>query len=165
MKQKTEKTEKAEKSEPKPKVVDNGKKIAIILIRGFIGIRGDIKDTLHLLRLYKKFSCVVVDKTPSIMGMIIKCKDYITYGEIDDQTYKSLVEKRGQEFKGRLEDVRGKIKYNKFIQVGNKKLKPYFRLSPPKGGFERKGTKTSFVSGGVLGYRGDKINDLIKRML
>ncbi len=143
----------------------SNEKVAVILIRGLVGIKKEIKNTLKMLKLLKKNCCVVFDKNPSILGMIIKCKDYITYGEIDNETYKLLVEKRGKEYKGRLEDTRGKIKYNKFIQVDNKKLKPYFRLSPPKGGFERKGIKNPYQKGGVLGYRGDKINDLIKRML
>tara|TARA_Y100000034_G_scaffold26979_1_gene32094 strand:- start:2100 stop:2576 length:477 start_codon:yes stop_codon:yes gene_type:complete len=157
-------TEKTKSNIKMSKTKDNAK-IAIILVRGFIGIKKGIKDTLHMLRLYKKYSCVIVNNNPSTMGMIIKCKDYITYGEIDDQTYKSLVEKRGEQYHGRLEDTRGKIKYNKFIEVDNKKLKPYFRLSPPKGGFERKGTKSPYTMGGVLGYRANKINDLIKKML
>jgi large subunit ribosomal protein L30 len=40
-----------------------------------------------------------------------------------------------------------------------------FRLSPPRGGFERKGIKTPFTMGGALGNRKEKINDLIKRMI
>ena len=44
------------------------------------------------------------------------------------------------------------------------RIKP-FRLNPPRGGFERKGIKVSFNSGGALGYRGEKINSLIKKML
>ncbi|MBW2970579.1 hypothetical protein KY320_00300, partial [Candidatus Woesearchaeota archaeon] len=62
-------------------------------------------------------------------------------------------------------DSKGKIKYKKYITVNGKKLKPYFRLSPPRGGFERKGVKNSFKSGGAAGYRGSKMNELIKRMI
>jgi large subunit ribosomal protein L30 len=39
------------------------------------------------------------------------------------------------------------------------------RLHPPRGGYERKGIKISFNLGGALGYRGDKINKLISKML
>lgn len=141
-------------------------KIAVILIRGLIGVKKDIKDTLKLLKLLKKNHCVVVNKTPSILGMILKCKDYVAYGEIDEDTYKLLIDKRGEEYKARLKDSKGKIKYKtKYFEHGGKKLKPYFRLNPPKGGFKRKGIKTSYQMGGALGYRGKKIIDLIKRML
>ncbi len=144
----------------------NKARLAIIRVRGDVNLRKEIKDTLKLLRLYRKNFCVVVPANPSIMGMINKVKDYVTYGEIDDDTYKLLVEKRGEEYKGREEDKKGKIKYNKrFLLIDGKKIKPFFRLSPPEKGFGRKGIKVSFKAGGALGYRGEKINDLIRRMI
>ncbi len=141
------------------------KKIAIIRIRGLVGIRKEIKDTLNVLRLYKKNFCVIVPDSSSYIGMIKKVKDYVTYGEIDDETEKLLFEKRGEEYKGRIKDSKGKIQYKKFVVYNGKKYKPFFRLNNPKGGFERKGIKIPFSVGGALGYRGDKINELIKKMV
>jgi len=142
---------------------ENKKRLAVIRIRGITGIKKDIKDTLKMLCLYHNNYCVVVND--SLLGMIKKAKDYVTWGEIDDETYKLLVEKRGEEFKGRETDTKKKINYKKFIIVNNKKYKKYFRLSPPRGGFERKGIKVPFTIGGALGYRKEKINDLIKKMV
>jgi large subunit ribosomal protein L30 len=122
--------------------------VAAILIRGYIGMRQDIKDTLKMLRLFRKNYCIVVEATPSNMGMLSKAKDYITWGEIDDPTLKLLIEKRSEK---NPDDP--------------KKTKGFFRLQPPRKGFERKGIKTPFSKGGALGYRGEKINDLIKRMI
>ena len=130
--------------EPKP-APSNAAKIAIVRIRGGIGIRNEVKDTLTMLNLHKSNFCVVIPKTDSFVGMIKKVKDYVTYGEIDDATYKLLVEKRGE-------------------KQGDK-LKPFFRLSPPRKGFERKGIKIHFGRGGALGDRKAKIIDLIKRMI
>jgi len=141
------------------------KKIAIIRIRGLTGIRKGIKDTLNMLKLYKKNFCVIIPNSPENLGMIKKIKDYITYGEIDDGTEKLLFEKRGEEYKGKLKDSRGKIEYKRFVSFNGKKYKPFFRLNNPKGGFERKGIKMPFSQGGVLGNRGNKIKDLIKRMV
>ena len=140
-------------------------KIAIVKVRGSINLSGKVKDTLSLLRLYRKNYCVVVDDSPSYKGMIKKVKDYVTYGEIDDGTYKELLEKRSEEYKGREGDRKGKIKYKRFILVDGKKIKPFFRLSPPRKGFGRKGIKVGFKAKGALGYRGEKINDLLKRMI
>jgi len=126
------------------------KKIAAIRIRGMIGIIKGTKDTLTMLKLYRKNSCVVLNSTPSILGMLNKVKDYITWGEIDEETLKLLKEKRSEKTKN---------KEGKEIEKG------FFRLHPPRGGFERKGIKFSFKAGGVLGYRGNKINDLIKKMM
>ncbi len=139
-------------------------KIAVIRIRGRIKIRHDIKNALEMLRIYRKNYCAVLDPSPDNMGMIKKVKDYVTWGEIDDETFKLLIEKRGMLYKGNEKDRRGKISYKKFLVFGDKRYKRFFRLHPPKGGFERKGVKIPFSVGGALGYRGDKINNLIKRM-
>ena len=144
--------------ESKPNV-----KYAVIRIRGLVRVKKEINHTMELMKLYRRNYCVFIDKKD--FGMIKKVKDYVTYGEIDDATYKELIEKRGEEYKGREKDAKGKIEYKKFILVNGKKHKPFFRLSPPRKGFGRKGIKVSFKAHGALGYRADKINELIKRMI
>jgi large subunit ribosomal protein L30 len=42
-------------------------------------------------------------------------------------------------------------------------VKPVFRLHPPRKGYEN--IKKTFAESGTLGYRGDKIGDLIKKMI
>lgn len=120
--------------------------IAVILLRGFIGMKQDVKDTLYMLRLRKKHVCVVLEDNPSNKGMITKIKDYVTFGEISDETLKELITKRGSKY-------------------DQKTSKGFFELHPPRGGFERKGIKKPYQAGGALGNRGTKINDLIKKML
>jgi len=120
-------------------------KLAIIRIRGTNDVKGEIESTMKMLRLHKKMTCSIYPKTDALMGMLEKCKDYVTYGEIDEETYKLLVEKRGIEKEG-------------------KKMN-YFHLQPPRGGFERKGIKTPYSMKGALGYRKEKINLLIKKMI
>ena len=144
---------------------ESGKRIAVIRVRGKIGVKKEINDTLNMLRLYNNNYCVVLENTPSIMGMIKKVKDYVTWGEINDETFSLLVEKRGEEYKGRETDSKGKIKYKKFITVNGKKIKPFFRLNPPRKGYGKKGIKIPYKVGGALGDRGKDINDLIRRML
>tara|TARA_Y100000310_G_scaffold299251_1_gene333918 strand:- start:3110 stop:3574 length:465 start_codon:yes stop_codon:yes gene_type:complete len=143
---------------------DNGK-FAVIRVRGIIGVERGIDETLVKLRLYKKNYCVVVPKNGSHLGMIKKVKDYITWGDIDEKTYMTLIEKRKEDFKGNISDKKGKISYNDFIDIGGKKIKKRFRLNSPKKGYGRKGVKVPFSNGGALGYRGDKINNLIERMI
>jgi len=121
-------------------------KLALILVRGLVRIKTNIVSTLFTLRLRQRHACVVLDDTPANRAAAMKCKDYIAYGEISEETHKLLIEKRGKM------DVEGK-------------LKKYFLLHPPRGGFERKGIKTPFTNGGALGYRGAKMNDLVKKML
>jgi len=147
------------------KEIKNTNQFAAVRVRGLTGVKTKIADTLNMLRLYKNNYCSVLPNNPIYMGMLKKAKDYITWGEIDDETFKMLVDKRGEEFNGREADSKGKIKYNDFVVINNKKIKKSFRLNPPRKGFGRKGIKNPFTSGGALGYRGEKINDLIKRMV
>jgi|SRR3989344_1355707 len=155
------------------------RKIAVIRIRGSFGVRKDIKDTMNMLRLYNKNHCIVIDNSPNNIGMLKKVKDYITWGEINEKTFKELMSKRGRIIANKpLTEEYMKEKSHISIEEFAKEffnfrknlkdvpgLKLYFRLKPPLKGFERKGIKVPFSMGGVLGYRKEKINDLILRML
>ncbi|MEA3379065.1 MAG: 50S ribosomal protein L30 [Nanoarchaeota archaeon] len=157
----------------------NKTRIAIIRISGNCGLRFVIKDTLKMLRLYKKFTCIVIPNTPAYLGMLKKVKDFVTWGEIDDKTFTELLLKRGklpgkQVISEQYIKAKTKLSVSDFVKeyFAFKKdlkdipgLKSFFRLNPPKNGFEKKGTKKPFSMGGVLGYRKDKINELIKRMI
>jgi len=113
------------------------KQIAVIRIKGKIGLRKEISETLNRLRLRKKYSCVLLEPTKENLGMIKKVDNQIAFGEINDETKNKLIEKR-------------KTKINNF-----------FRLHPPRGGIK---SKIHFPKG-VLGNNKEKINDLIERML
>ncbi|MBR9691701.1 50S ribosomal protein L30 [Candidatus Woesearchaeota archaeon] len=125
-------------------------KIAVIRIRGSIKLKKELKDTFNMLKLYKQHNCVILNATPSIMGMLKKIASYVTWGEIDNETLNLLKEKREEKTKDKK---------------GREITKKFFRLHPPRKGFERKGIKLPFKVGGALGYRGEKINDLIKKMI
>ena len=144
---------------------NNKSNLAVIRIKGGIGLRNEIKGTLNMLRLYKRNFCIIVPDNKDYNGMVKKIKDYVTWGEINDETLKELIKKRGEEYKGREMDRKKKIKYNKFLKVDGKKIKRFFRLNSPKRGYGNKGTKEVFSKGGALGYRREKINDLIERMI
>ncbi len=153
--------------------------IAIVRIRGRVKVKKEIEDTMRMLRLFNKHGCIIVKGTESISGMIMKIKDYVTWGEVDEKTVKTLLEKRGRlAGKNKLSESylkeKLKIGFDDFVKefFEFKKsfkdipgLKLFFKLKPPEGGFERKGIKKDFSVGGVLGYRGNKINDLIIRMI
>lgn len=141
------------------------RQLAAIRIRGLTKIRTKVEDTMQMLRLYKNNFCVVLPNNPLYLGMLKQAKDYLTWGEIDNETFKLLVEKRGEQFNGRETDSKELIKYNDYVAINNKKIKKYFRLNAPRKGFGKKGIKHPFTSGGALGYRGSAINELIKRMV
>lgn len=139
-------------------------RLAVILVRGFGHTPGMIVDTLRMLNLHRKNHCVVIEDTLSNRGMVRKVKDYVTWGEISGEVFKELLAKRGKEYKDRLTDSKKKYHYGS-LQADSKHYRKYFALNPPRKGFERKGIKVHFAAGGALGYRKDKINDLLKRMI
>ena len=149
--QKTE-APKAAKAQAKVPAKNSGK-IVVVLVRGLVEVRQTVRDTLALMKLSRVNQAVVVSDSAITRGMLQKAKDYITWGTIDDATFKAMVESKG------------KYTYNKFLEVNGKKYKKTFRLNPPKKGFGRKGIKMPFKNGGALGNRQEKINDLVKRML
>ena len=140
-------------------------KIAVIRVRGTVNITGKVKTTLDMLRLFRNHGCSVLPQSPNVLGMLKRVKDYVTWGTIDDATYQELVSKRGVPYQGRLHDKKKIISYKKAIKVGDRLIKPFFTLQPPRKGFGRKGIKHAFVKGGALGDRKEKINDLLKRMI
>ena len=123
---------------------------AVVRIRGTAKIRKNINETLNYLRLQKPNHCVIVPETDSYKGMLKKAKDYISWGEVSEDMIKKLADAKG-------------------ITKGNDKENQYkgevFALAPPRKGHERAGIKKTFVQGGALGYRKDKINELIERMI
>ncbi len=155
------------------------KRLAIIRIHGKKGLKKGIKDTFNMIRLYKKNTCVIIINSPYYIGMIKKINEYVTWGEIDEATFSLLLSKRGKLARKKAiteEYVKEKLNMpmyefvKKFITANIELkdlpgLKLFFKLSPPKGGFENGGIKKQFANGGALGYRKEKINDLLKRMI
>ncbi len=148
--------------------------IAAIRVRGPTKTKSEINETMALLKLNKPNNCVILPETDSVKGMLQKAKDYITWGEINRDNLERLLFKWGRVNGGRLtEEYLKTIKYTKgkFIDdVHNGKIrlkeagvKQPFRLHPPRKGWGS--IKKGFNEKGALGYRGDKINDLLERML
>ncbi|MFH1228969.1 MAG: 50S ribosomal protein L30 [Candidatus Aenigmatarchaeota archaeon] len=139
---------------------------AVIRIRGRVGLKEDIKDTLEMLRLSTKMHCVLIKDDPCLKGMIHKVKDYVTWGEIDDDILKSLIMKRGRKAGNkRLTENEALEMFNsvKSAEKIPEELKPVFRLNPPSKGF--KNSVKQHYPDGEVGYRGKEINELLKRMI
>ena len=150
---------------------------AVIRIRGRTGIRKNIADTLDMLNLTRISHAVVIPETPSYKGMLQKAKDYITWGEISEETFKKLLAERGR-LPGNKRVTDEYVKentdydsvealavaiYNEETTLKESGLKPIFRLNPPRKGYE--GTRQPFTEGGSLGYRSENINELLEKMI
>ncbi len=137
--------------------------LAVIRIRGSVGVPANVNDTLKMLRLNRVNHCVIVPKTPDFEGMLRKAGNYITWGEIEPKLLEALILKRGRNpGNRRIEKKDVKVLARKIEEKQELKMKPVFRLSPPSRGF--KSIRRVFPRGD-LGCRGEKINELLERMI
>ncbi len=152
---------------------------AIVRVRGYVKVNKDIEHTMRLLNLTRANHCVIYSQNEKIKGMIHKARGYVTYGEISKEMLKKLLLKKGvvydktgksHKFKEMYKESKDQDKIVEDLFLGSKKLldyaiKPVFRLKPPSKGYERKGIKKTYKEGGVLGYRAEKINVLLNKMI
>jgi len=152
--------------------------LAVIRVRGVSDVFREIEETLRMLHLTRNCHATLIDDRPSYLGMLHKAKNHVTWGEISKESVMLLLRERGRIVGNKkltdeyirevgyksLDDLaeavqKTEIEYNSLLNI-----KPVFRLHPPKKGFKGK-VKRSYTAGGVTGYRGEDINDLIKRMI
>ncbi|MEM4239687.1 MAG: uL30 family ribosomal protein [Candidatus Woesearchaeota archaeon] len=115
-------------------------KIAIVRVRGKARVRGDIERALEQLNLRRRHHATIVEESPSTIGQLNKVRSFVTWGPVSAEAEKSMApRKRGE---GR-----------------------WYALQPPRKGYGRKGIKLPFKVGGALGNRGEKINELLMRMV
>ncbi|KZX10742.1 50S ribosomal protein L30 [Methanobrevibacter filiformis] len=149
----------------------------VIRVRGTTGVNRDIAETLKMLRLTRINHAVLIEENPSFNGMLQKAKDYITWGEIDSETLVKIIAKRGRIVGGdkitdeyllensdysSIDELANGL-LNSEIKAQDIDMKPVFRLHPPRKGYES--IRLSFNEGGSLGFRGDLIKDLAKKMI
>ena len=153
------------------------KSLLVIRIRGTINVSQRERDTMRFLRVDRNNYASIIDDRADFKGMLQKAKDWITWGEPDVETVKEMLEKRGRlPGDARLTEEHVKeLGFESFEDLATKLvncevglnqiegLKPFFRMHPPKKGF-KKSVKRPYRSKGELGYRGEAINELARRM-
>lgn len=152
---------------------------AVVRVRGDVNIGKEIKKTLEVLRLRKRNHCALFQENKSVLGMLNKAKDYVTWGGVSKPVLEKLLRKRGRLSTGeRLDEEYVKEELNSSIEEFSEELiegeasleelpglKKLFKLNPPKKGFARGGITLSYANNGALGYRGEEINSLLRKMM
>ncbi len=114
----------------------NNRLLAVVRLRGDVAATREIRDTLRLLNLRRVNTCSLFPDTPSVRGMLQKVGGFVAWGMASEGMVQRLADKRG-----------------------NGKETRVFRLSPTT-----LRSKHIAYPRGDLGFRGDKINDLLKEM-
>ncbi len=152
--------------------------LVVVKIRGTVRAQKETRETLEFLHLTHTNHAVLIDGRASYMGMLQRVNSYITYGEPTNETVAMMLQKRarlagdkkltdeyiqkaGYKSIDDLADaiVNCKVQFQKLPNI-----EPRFKLHPPSKGYKGK-TKKGFKAGGEAGYRGEAINDLVKRMI
>jgi large subunit ribosomal protein L30 len=152
--------------------------IAVVRIRGTVSAQREARDTLSLLRLDHTNHAILIDDRPAYKGMLQKVNSYVTWGEVTKETIMAMLEKRAR-LAGNKKVTTDYLEQHGFktfealaeaIMTGKAEhgklpfMTPLFKLHPPSKGFKGN-VKKSFKVGGEAGYRGEAINDLVKRMI
>jgi large subunit ribosomal protein L30 len=148
----------------------------VVRIKGTVNIPQQAKRTLDGLNLDKRFRATIVPESAEYLGMLRKVKDEVAWARADASIVKELLEKRGRKSGYRpitkpdlpkeynnMDDLASAIAENKVAMSKLEGIKPWFALSPPKGGFKRK-TKTQYMQDGILG-EDSELPEIVKRML
>jgi large subunit ribosomal protein L30 len=148
----------------------------VVRIKGTVNIPRWAQVTLDGLNLDKRFRATVVPESEEYLGMLRRVKDEVAWTKADAGIVKELLEKRGRkagyqpisnsdlpkEYKS-IDELATAIAENKVAMSKLDGIKPWFALSPTRGGFKRK-TKTQYAQNGVLGDDGELVQ-IVKRML
>ena len=140
------------------------KAFLVVRMKGTVNTPYWARTTLDLLHLDKRFRATIIPAKDNTKGMLDKIKHYVSWQEIDVPTTKELLEKKARKggykklttediaklgFKN-TDDMAQSLAEGTAILSKLKMVKPWFALSPPRGGFKRK-TKKMYGEGGILG--------------
>lgn len=152
--------------------------IAVIRVRGTIRASREVRETLEMLHLIRNNYAVLIDDRSSFLGMLKTTQNFVTWGEASKETIGMLIRKRGVISGNRkiTDEYAQRIGYKSLEELTDvifdcraeywklPNIQPVFKLHPPTKGYKGK-IKRSYSAGGELGYREEKINELIHRMV
>lgn len=137
--------------------------IIAIRISGLVEIPKNVNETLFRMRLRRKYSAVLLKESEENLKLLKRVRNFVAYGDINDETLSLLISQRGKSLDNKKINSVEILEHIKNKGVVGLKIKPFFRLHPPRGGID---SKLHFpLKKGVLGDNKTKINDLVRRML
>ena len=146
-------------------------------LHGQINVPSGTRAALRELQIDKRFSATVVKDDPSTLGTLDLCRDYIAWAPVNKEILSSLLKSRAKVSERRRldrealrelgfkapEELAAKMFDGEMRLSSVKGLRPFFNLSPPRGGF-KVSTRRKYGEGGVLGLN-PKLLELVGRMI
>lgn len=152
----------------------------VVRIKGTADVPHWASTTLRLLRLEKKYRATIVRDKPETLGMLKKIQHYVAWKALDAQLAADVMEAkaRGPGYRrvseqdmagvaggkfGTLRQAASSLASGESSMSDLRPLKPWFALSPPRGGF-RRSTKRLYGQKGVLGHN-PQLDSLVRSMI
>jgi large subunit ribosomal protein L30 len=158
--------------------IENMGKLLVVNLHGLINVPTGTRTTLTQLGIGRRFSATVVGDDDVSKGAVHLCKDYVAWSAIDADLLTALLKARGRVsnsrslddqalqalgFKSHADLAQAIMRDGTPSRMASKGLRPFFGLSPPKGGFKRS-SRRQFREGGILGDN-PQLGDLVRRMI
>jgi large subunit ribosomal protein L30 len=151
--------------------------LLVVNMRGLVNTRRPVRRTLQELRLLKRFNATIVPDNEVFRGMLESAKEHLAWCELDARTAENLLTKRAESSNGNkvsesilkgsgfssFADLASALASGKASLSADFGFRQFFRLSPPKGGFNRS-IRRQFGEGGVLGPN-KELEKLVERMI
>jgi large subunit ribosomal protein L30 len=149
----------------------------VVNLHGKINSSDAVRRALGELKVERKFTATLVPDDVDTMGMLKLCKDYIAWCPAEKGLLSELLEKRGMATESRRLDAdalkgmgfKTHAELAERVLSGGARLttmpgiRPFFRLSPPKKGFNAS-LRRQASEKGMLGSN-SKLAETIRRMI
>ena len=144
---------------------ENRGSLLVVNMRGLINTRTPVRKTLEQLKLLRRFNATIVPDNGMFRGMLQSAKEHVAWCKLEPLFAETLLSKRLEISNGRKvkeSELKNMGGFSSFSELatglvsgqarldGTQGFRPFFRLSPPKGGF-RLSTRRQFGEGGILG--------------
>ncbi|HYB45155.1 MAG TPA: uL30 family ribosomal protein [Nitrososphaerales archaeon] len=151
--------------------------LLVLNLRGKIDSTTPVRKALVELKVERRFSATVVPDDGPTLGMLKSCKDYVAWSPLDSKLLANLLKTRGMVSENRRldQDALNSLGFKKYEDFADKIMKdgerlsaqkgirPFFRLSPPKGGYKLSSRRQASEKG-ILGSN-PKLAELVGRMV
>jgi large subunit ribosomal protein L30 len=158
------------------KLAEANGSLLVVNLRGMVNTRAPVRTTLDQLKVAKRFNATIVPNDRVHLGMLNLAKEHVAWCKLDAETAAKLLTNRSEISSGRkaspedlndkygsVHDLASGLESGKVTLNTVSEIRPFFRLSPPRGGFKRS-IRRQYREGGILGPN-DQLAQLVEKML
>ncbi len=150
--------------------------LLVINLRGMVNTRAPVRTTLEQLRVARRFNATIVPNDAVHLGMLNLAKEHVAWCELNSEIAEKLLSSRAEistgtrvaetviaKDYGSFHEIASKLESGDLLLKSIQEIRPFFRLSPPRGGFKRS-IRRQYRDGGILGPN-EELANLVEKML